>query len=71
MSEKSEKPSGAGSKMSLEEYKREVGKYLIEKLNVSPEVAAGLIRDYEPWFPGFLRDGWSIAMAATYIIHNY
>jgi len=57
--------------MNLEEYKREVGKYLIEKLNVSPGVAAGLIRDYEPLFPGFLSDDWSIAMAATYIIHNY
>ena len=57
--------------MSLEEYKREVGNYLMEKLNVSPEVAKELMTDYEPYFPGFLRDGWEIAMAATYIIHNY
>lgn len=71
MSEKSEKPSGAGSKMSLEEYKRQVGDHLIGKLHVPPEVATGLLKDYEPCFPGFLRDGWSIAMAATYIIHNY
>ena len=71
MTKKPEITQGNAQNMSLEEYKKEVYDHLTKTLKISAEVANDLMKDYEPFFREFLEDDWTIAMAATYMAHNY
>ena len=70
-------PAGRGRKSeerqvrTLEQYKSAVYEHLTRELHFSAAVAAGLMKEYEPFFPEFFADDYSVAMAATYMAHNY
>ena len=49
----------------LEDYKKSVEDFLLNKLHYSTEVVQELMTEYSPDFPEFLENGWNAATVAT------
>lgn len=63
--------SGEYPESALEQYKQAIYEHLTREMHFSAAVAAGLMKDYEPFIPEFFADDYSVAMAAAYMAHNY
>ena len=55
---------------NLENYKKQVECYLVEKLGLTIQVARSSMKDYENTLPMYLEDKLSVAAMATLIAHG-
>ena len=52
-------------KKSLEDFKKSVEDFLLNKWHYSTEVVQELMKDYERILPKYWEDGWEVETAAT------